>query len=215
MTNIYLVRHAQSEGNLSGHFQGITDAVLTPLGLKQAAAVGARLAEMPLAAVYASPLSRANQTANAIAAHHGLEVITEPDIIEISGGVMENVPFGVLLEKFPKEFYMFDREPHLFEGIEGAESVASVFARMKSAIERIAARHPGQSVAVVSHGCPIRCYLGYAKGYTLEQLGRMSWGKNTGLSHITFEGGKPALHLENDIAHIPEELLSAEWRMKE
>ena len=215
MTNLYLARHAQSEGNLSGHFQGITDAPLTPLGLRQAAALGARLSSLPLDAVYASPLRRAAQTAGALAAPQKLDVITHPDLIEISGGVMENLHFSDLLARFPKEFVRFDQQPHLFEGIEGGESVVSVYKRMIKAMEAIAARHPGGNLAIVSHGCPIRCFLGFAKNLPLDQLGRIPWGKNTALSHITYENGRFSLRMENDIAHITDELTSLEWRVQD
>jgi len=206
MTEIYLVRHAQSQGNLTGRFQGRLDTPLTELGLAQARTLGARFAGVPLFGVYASPLSRAQQTAQAIAEPHGLEVGVCADIIEINGGVIEDMAFTDLLAAHPEQFEMFDKQPHLFGGFEGAESIADVYERTIRAVDGIADAHPGQIVAVVSHGLPIRCYTCHARGWTFEQLGQAPWAKNTSVWHITYDNGVATLHTENDLTHLPKDI---------
>lgn len=208
MTSIYLIRHAQAEGNLAQRFQGRTDTPLTDLGQKQAVAVAGRLSALPLDAVYTSPLTRAKQTAQAIAKFHHRVPIEMPGLIEIDGGPMEDRPFSEILAEYPKEFHQFDKEPHLFEGIEGGESIVSVYTRMVRAIGEIADRHPDETVAVVSHGCAIRCYLCFARAYPLEQLGSVEWGRNTGVTHVVYTGKKILLLRANDVSHLPEELLT-------
>ena len=207
MTTIYLIRHAQSEGNLGKCFQGQSDTALTPHGLAQAEALQARFREIPLHAVYASPLSRAVQTAQAVALPHNLTVNIEPGLIEMQGGKMENMPLATLLEEHGEQFTLFDQQPHLFVGLEGTERITSVYERVIKTMDEIIARHPGQTVAVVAHGLPIRCYTCHASAKTIEQLGGVRWAQNTGVFHITHQDGKLALLRENDLSHLGPDLL--------
>jgi len=213
MTSIYLIRHAQSEGNLSRRFQGRLDAPLTELGMKQAGALVRRFAAIPLHAVYASPLSRAVQTAQALAAPRNLNLTTDPALMEMDAGAMENMPFSTLVEQYSQQLHRFDLEPHLFEGFEGAESIFSVYERVTNAIDGIAARHKNQNVAIVSHGLPIRCYLCHAGAGSIEQLGQTIWSKNTGVSHIIHHNGKIVVMSENGLSHLEDDLTGLEWRL--
>ncbi len=202
MTALYLVRHAQAMGNAEGRFQGRTDSSLTGLGRQQAAALARRFHDVRLDAVYASPLVRALQTAEAVAAGQGLAPVPEPELIEIDGGGMEDKTFAELLESYPGVFLTFDTEPYLFEGIGGGESMRSVYERMIRAIDAIFARHTGQTVLAVSHGCAIRAYLCHALGYPPERMGEVGWGHNTGVTLITEEDGARAVRFTNDFTHL-------------
>ena len=208
MTSIYLVRHARSEGNEAGRFQGRTDTPLAPVGLEQAEHLGERFKALPLAAIYASPLQRTRQTAAAIAAYHDLEVQIEPDIIEINMGDFENRAFEEVKSMYPKEFEAFDTKPHLFAGPKDGESILDVYTRMVRGIGNIARRHPNQSVVVVSQGCAIRSYLCFVRAYPLEQMGETEWGQNTGVNHIIYYRDKVSLHRVNDISHLPPDLMA-------
>ena len=203
ITNIYLIRHAQSQGNLSGRFQGRIDTPLTPLGTAQAQALGKRFSGTPLHGVYSSPLEWARQTAAAIAAHHGLPVRILPGLTEMYGGAVEGVLFTEIRERDPEQFRMFDEQPHLFGGFEGAESIADLYARGLAAIREIASAHHRQNVAVVSHGCLIRCLVCHAQAGTLQTLGNTKWSGNTGVFHITYDpDGGVALLCENNLDHL-------------
>jgi len=190
---------------LSGRFQGRIDTPLTPLGLEQAEALSRRFTSVPLHAVYASPLERAQQTAASIATPHGLPVRILPGLTEMHGGSIEGVLFTELVERNPEQFRMFDEQPHLHEGFDGAENIAELYARAVDVLDEIASSHFGQSVAVVSHGCLIRCCVCHAQGGTLQTLGRTKWSGNTGVFHITYGAdGQIALHCENDLTHLDE-----------
>jgi len=202
LTNIYLIRHAQVEGNLKKTFQGRTDTPLTALGEEQARQLAARFAAIPLDAVYTSPLGRAIKTAEAVAAPHGLTPAQMPGLIEIDGGGLENMSFEELAGKYPEEFDIFNRRPHLFEGAAGSESIRSVYERMAETMKEIANRHPGGNVAVISHGCPIRCFSCLAGGGPIERLGEVEWSRNTGVSHVVYEDGSFLLHSSDDLSHI-------------
>jgi len=189
---------------LTAHFQGQIDTPLTPLGLAQAEALGNRFSGVELHGVYASPLQRAHQTAGAIAGLHRLPVRIIPELSEIYGGAVQGVSFTELRERDPEQFRVFDEQPHLFTGFcEDAESVAQVYIRAVSALEEIATTHPGQNVAVISHGCTIRCLVCHAGGGTLQTLGRTQWTANTGVAHITYDAhGGVALLGENNLTHL-------------
>ena len=89
MTKVYLVRHGEAVGNVTHVFQGLSDLPLTENGKRQAALVGERMKEIHLDKVYASQMSRAQDTAKAIASRQGLAVLTEPGVVEINGGEWE------------------------------------------------------------------------------------------------------------------------------
>jgi len=121
------------------------------------------------------------------------------------GGSIEGVLFTELVERNPEQFRMFDEQPHLHEGFDGAENIAELYARAVDVLDEIASSHFGQSVAVVSHGCLIRCCVCHAQGGTLQTLGRTKWSGNTGVFHITYGAdGQIALHCENDLTHLDE-----------
>ena len=154
-TTLYLVRHAEAEGNWRRTFQGHSNSDVSEKGYRQLEYLARRFAEIPLDAVYSSPLKRAYETARAIDRAAGLPIVTDDDLMEINGGVFEGVPFAELPLRFPVEEARWDNEPWAFEA-PGGESMRSVYERMRGAIGRIVRAHAGGTVAVASHGCAIR-----------------------------------------------------------
>ena len=86
VTTLYLVRHAEAEGNVREFFQGNTDTALTEKGRRQLDCLAERFRDVPLDAVYTSPFQRALQTAEAVNRHHGLPLHQEFALREINGG---------------------------------------------------------------------------------------------------------------------------------
>ena len=200
---IYLIRHAQAEGNWKRLFQGHTDAAVSEVGENQLQYLADRMQALSFNAVYASPLVRAVQTAQAVA--KGVPITTLPELMEINGGEFEGVPFGDLPKRFPEAFLHWQDHPELCSP-PGGESMEHVFVRMKQAVDSIAQKHAGQTVAVVSHGCAIRCYLCYAKGWGMEKLRYMQWCDNTAVSKIKYDDHfVPHLIYLNDSGHLPQE----------
>lgn len=210
MTSIYLVRHAQTVGNAQQRFQGRTDTPLSPLGRKQAQYLARRFWALPLEAVYASPLLRTRQTAQAIAATRGLSLRLEEGLIEMDGGLLEDLTYREMAALYPEEVELFSNRMHEFGGAGGCERIVDVYERMRDTMESIARNHPGGTVAVVSHGIAIRCFLCFAKAFPLERIGEVDWGQNTGVSHITWHNGRFMLHRVNDVSHLPGVLVPVE-----
>lgn len=149
-TLIHLVRHAEVEnpGNIwYGRLEGY---VLSERGLRQADAVAEYLSSRPIAAVYMSPMERAIQTADKIAARHSLEPQVEPDLIE-SMSKLEGKPGDMRLFRNPLNARHFINPFRPSWG----ESYNSTSARMLAAVERMRGKHAGGEAVAVSHMTPI------------------------------------------------------------
>lgn len=155
MVKLFIIRHAESEWNPIGRYQGLLDPGLSERGLKQAELLGRALEKEKIDVIYSSPLKRTHQTAQEIAKRHGLEIIEDRRIIEIDHGVWSGMLVEEVKERFPEDFRMWLEEPHRVK-FEGGESLQDVFKRVKDFLEFIREKHWGQTVVIVSHTVPIR-----------------------------------------------------------
>jgi broad specificity phosphatase PhoE len=149
-TWIYLVRHGQTVWNEEGRLCGSSDVPLSDEGLAQARKLAARLKDIGIAAIYSSPLLRARQTAEAIAAHHRVEVKIEPDLREIDYGDWEGLKVADVLEQFPEIEKLRREEPMKFVAPNG-EPMRQFAKRVISAIQRVAASHADETICVIAH----------------------------------------------------------------
>jgi len=147
---LYLIRHGESTHNAEGRIQGHSDAPLSPLGWRQSDAAAQALADVPLDAVYSSPLRRAMQTALAIAAPHRLVVSADSRLMELNVGVFQDRLRSELALEFPTELERWLSGDEDFV-IPGGESRRQLAARGCDAIRVIAAAGHRQAV-VVTHG---------------------------------------------------------------
>lgn len=201
MTEIYLIRHTQAEGNRWRMMQGFWDGEVTALGLRQADALGRRFANIPLDAVYSSDLSRAVLTAEAVAAGHGILVQTRSALRELNIGPWEKLFFGNLCHEDPAlvDCFMHDSEHwHL----EGAETYAQVRERGLKELRHIAVQNEGKTIAVVSHGVTIRCILSGITGYPLSDTEHLPICKNTAVTRLLWQDGQFAVDYMNDDSHL-------------
>ena len=142
MTLISLVRHGQTDWNLAKRIQGSSDIPLNATGREQAEATGRALAGGRFDAIYASPLSRALDTARIIAGHVGLGAPRPlAAVAERQYGEAEGLTGAEILERWP-------------EGtpVPGRETRDEVVERALPALLELGDRHPGEQVIVVSHG---------------------------------------------------------------
>lgn len=188
MTNIYLIRHVQAEGNLFRLMQGYWDGEPTALGLRQAEKLGERFRELPLDAVYVSDLSRAIVTAEALQKYHDLPLRVDKRLREINVGPWEGRFFGDLKYENPGEIRLFLLRADSWRH-EGAENYADVTARAWPAIEEILRGNEGKTVAVVSHGVTIRCLLAKMLGVAGGDPDSLPIGGNTAVSLLRYENG--------------------------
>ena len=181
MTEIYLIRHAQAEGNRYHMMQGHWDGGVTALGRRQIEDLALRFRALPLDAVYASDLYRAGLTAAGVARWQRLPVIPVRALREINVGPWEGRFFGDLQWETPEAIRLFLTDPDHWS-LEGAETYADVTARAYPALAEIARRHEGQRVAVVSHGITIRCLLSRILGISLTETRNLPISGNTAVT---------------------------------
>lgn len=149
MTELYLVRHGETDWNRQHRIQGLTDIPLNATGRKQARAAGKLLSRRIWNGIYTSPLARATETATIIAAEIGLaEPRPVPALVERNYGEAEGLNFIEIDRRYPNR-----------SEVPGQESRPEVIARVVPALRELASAHPGEALIVVSHGGAIRAML--------------------------------------------------------
>ncbi|MCW2647506.1 MAG: hypothetical protein JWP07_3615 [Pseudonocardiales bacterium] len=171
-TRLILIRHGATDHSLEKRFSGRNDLPLNPMGVRQAGELAAKLGEAGgVAAVVSSPLRRAQQTAEAIAARLGLAVETNDDLAEVDFGVWEGKTFGEVQRDQPAE--LADWLASTDVAPPGGESFAAVGRRVRRGRDAVIAAHPGQTVAVVTHVTPIKTLIRLALDAPPTSLFRM------------------------------------------
>jgi len=151
MTDMILIRHGETDWNVQGRFQGQIDVPLNERGQSQAARMAERLAREPVDVFYCSDLLRTRQTAAPAARLLRLQALPDAALREQHFGVLEGLSFDEVSARHPEllaEWLRHDPDYVLPEG----ESVRSFHARAVAAVRALAARHAGQTLAVVTHG---------------------------------------------------------------
>lgn len=167
VTRLVLVRHGETAWNRATRIQGHTDIPLSPLGLVQAQRLAEALADEPLAAIYSSDLSRARQTAEAVAAAQGLAISFDAALRERAFGRFEGLSWEEIDRGYPEDAARWRRrEPDFAVG--GGESLTVFSARCLAAARRAAVAHPGQSIALVAHGGVLDCLYRAATQVALD-----------------------------------------------
>lgn len=203
MTDLYLIRHAEAEGNVFRRLQGQYDSMITANGMRQIAALAARFRDIPVDAVYSSDLTRTCTTAGAICAPKRLPLHRERRLREIGCGVWENTPFAEFARRDPKSSYDFSHHPTTWRA-EGSEPFAVYTGRFLQALREIAERHAGQTVALFSHGMVLRGSLQTL--FFPEDENAVQHCENTAVTHVLYENGAFRLDYLNDDSHITPEI---------
>lgn len=194
VTTLLLIRHATTSATgtrLGGH----TDTSLDEAGRAQATATGQRLAEVPLKAVYASPLRRTVETAAIVAEPHGLEVRTRDGLIEVDYGAWTDRPLGQLART--KRWSVIQSRPSLVAFPEG-ESIRAMQIRAADAVEALVGDHPRGVIGVVSHADVIKALVAFYLALPLDEFQRLHIAPASVTMLQLEPGGQPALLRFND-----------------
>jgi len=206
-TRIFLVRHGSTTLTAEDRFAGATDVALSDEGRDQATRLSQRLATVPVAAVYASPLGRAMDTAEILAGPHNLTVQPRDGLREISHGHWETLTRKEVEQKFPAEASAWEADPYTFAP-EGGESGLAVTARALPAFLEIVRNHPGQPVLIVSHKATIRLLLSSLLGFDPRRYRDTLDQDPAALNVVDFRDSVRArLILFNDTSHYCEDNL--------
>ena len=201
-TRILAIRHGETAWNVEGRMQGHLDIPLNETGRWQAHRLALAVSEECIAAIYASDLLRAHQTAEAVAAGSGRKIGIEVALRERCFGIFEGLTFKEIDARWPVEAERWRvRDPDFTP--EGGESLRVFYARCVDAVTRLAAVHPGETIALVAHGGVMDCFYRAATRVDLQaprswQLGNASINRllytDSGLSLV---GWSDTFHLED------------------
>jgi broad specificity phosphatase PhoE len=205
---LYLIRHGATANNnarpprLQG--QGI-DAELCDEGREQARRTAVLLADVGLAAVYASPLLRARQTAEIIAAPHGLSVQFVHEIIEGDVGAWEGLAWDEVERSAPEDARLFLEDAGTNPFL-GGENLAMIQMRSVPAIERLMRASLGRRIAVIAHNLVNRCYVAHLLQSPLANY-RAIAQDNCGVNTLCYRADRVRLVTMNYVAHLNGERL--------
>ncbi len=157
-TRILLIRHGATVLSAEDRFAGSTDVELSEEGRRQAITLGERLADLPLDAVYASPMKRTRDTGRLVSGPRRVEPTVDAGLREIDHGRWEGLARKEVEAQFGDEYANWEQDPFTFAPERG-ESGLSVLARALPVVRAIVLRHPDQTVAIVSHKATIRLLL--------------------------------------------------------
>ena len=205
---LLVARHGATQHNLDGRFTGQSDAPLSPLGLRQAEALAARLADLRFDVVVSSDLVRARQTAETIARHSGQTFMLDSDLREISMGAWEGRAYADVVREHADLFERVEADPTGMAAAPEGESWAQFSARVLGALARWRERFPEGNLLWVTHGGVVSVLLVSALGLTYERRHQFRRG-NTSLFELDYTPRKTVILRANDTSHL-ERLASEE-----
>ncbi len=199
-TTIIAIRHGETEWNRERRMQGTTDTRLSDLGRVQARALGRHLRSHGFTALYSSDLSRARDTAHAIAEHTGRTVVIDARLQERRFGIFEGLLAAEIRARYPEEHARFASRDPDYE-VPGGESASAFTARCLGCLAEIAARHPGEQVVVVTHGLVLDSLYRAAH--------QLAHGEprpvpliNASMNHFGYGAGAWRMVLWGDVSHL-------------
>ena len=200
-TSTILLRHGQTEHSIERRFSGRNDLPLTALGQQQAKAAASWIAgRIEIAAVVSSPLRRAMQTAEVVAAATGAAVTFDEDLVECDFGAWEGLTFAEVTQRWPDEVTAWRGSAGVAPP--GGESFAGVARRVGRARDRVLARHPAARVVVVSHVTPIKTLLRLALEAPSAVLYRLHLDVASVSTVDWYPNGPASVRTVNSTAHL-------------
>jgi probable phosphoglycerate mutase len=203
-TRIIAIRHGETSWNAQSRIQGQRDVGLNDTGRWQAQRVGAALASEEIKAVYSSDLGRAHQTAESIAAVTGVPVVPTEGLRERSFGMFEGKTFDEIHQAWPEHAQNWRRRIPEWQPPEGGESLLQLRERVRTTMEELAARHPGEQIVVVAHGGVLDTLYRIATGQEVNSprtwelpngaINRLLWTPEG----FTLVGWSDTQHLDDD-----------------
>lgn len=168
VTRLLVIRHGETAWNLETRIQGQIDIPLNDHGRWQATRLARALADEGIDVLYASDLSRAVETAEAVADALDLALSLDEGLRERHFGRLEGLTHDEIAEQWPDDARRWrGRDPQY--GPEGGETLTAFYGRCVGTLARLASRHPGQTVAVVAHGGVLDCFYRAANKLSLEE----------------------------------------------
>lgn len=205
MTKIFLIRHAEAEGNLYRRAQGQYNSTITDRGYRQIAALAERFKNEKIDAVYASDLYRTQTTALSICATHDLPLTLMPEFREVRMGVWEDHTWAWIEHTNAAGLKCFNTDAAVWQ-IEGGETLLEVRDRALRKLKELARAHEGQTIAIFSHGMCLRMLVGYLQGLTTAEIDKTHHAENTAVTYLEAEGDSIRVVYRDDASHLTDEI---------
>ena len=188
-TRFIIIRHGESQANLSNIFAGHIDTPLTDLGRRQGKCTAEFLKNEKIDVVYSSDLSRAYETAMFTAEKHGLPVIKHKGLREIYAGLWEGNGYSVIREKYAEQYNIWITNIGLTH-CDGGESVEDVGNRVYSAMTEIAESNIGKTVCIGCHALALRAFVAKVLNIAPKDIHtKLPWVNNASVTYIDYEDG--------------------------
>ena len=202
MTQIFLVRHGEVAGNVGDKptFVGWNDLPLNARGCEQAERVAEYLASEKVQAVYSSDLQRAKNTAEKIAAIHGLSVRIDADLREVNYGAWEGLGESELVREYSLQWQARQNDPWNVTAVEG-ESYQQMWHRFLPKWNALVENHVEETAVLVAHNGLIRMLLCFLLGAPFENFKRVHVS-NGGVSRIQIDGSKILVESMGETSHL-------------
>lgn len=200
MTQIILVRHGQTPWNKDKIFRGTYDIPHNDTGQEEARLTGEWLKGEAIHAAYCSPLSRARDTAEAIARHHGLTVEDLPGLIDLNYGEWQGLPLAEVKVKYADLYRQWETAPDTVR-FPGGETLEEVRRRTWAAVAEVVQRHPGQTVLLAAHRVVNKVLIAAFIGLDNSHFWRIGQD-TTAINRFQLVGDTWHLILINDTCHL-------------
>ena len=200
MTRIILVRHGQTPWNKDKIFRGSRDIPLNDQGREEARLAGEWLKGETIHVAYCSPLSRARDTGEAIARHHGLKVEDLPGLTDICYGDWEGLPLAEVKVKYPDLYRRWETVPQTVRFPAG-ETLEEVKTRALAAVQEAVRRHPGQTVLLAAHRAVNKVLIAALIGLDNSHFWRIGQD-TTAINRFEWSGDTWQIMGLNDACHL-------------
>jgi probable phosphoglycerate mutase len=204
-TRILAIRHGETMWNVDTRIQGHLDIGLNDTGRWQAERLALALSGEPIAAIYASDLSRAHDTALAVSRRTGVPVRAEPGLRERCFGEFQGRTFAEIELKLPEQAKRWRQRDPAFTPA-GGESLLVLQARVLTTAARLAARHPGEQIALFGHGGVMDILYRAATRLDLQAARTWALG-NTAINRLLWSPEGFSLVGWADVQHLSDDAL--------
>ena len=200
MVQIILVRHGRTPWNKDKIFRGTVDIPLDKVGQQEALLAGEWLKNETIHAAYASPLSRAMDTARAIAQHHGVPVQELPGLIDINYGDWQGVPLAEVKVKYVDLYRQWETAPQTVRFPNG-ETLDEVRARALAAVDEVMTLNPDKTILLAAHRAVNKVLIAAFLGIDNSHYWRIGQD-TTAINRFAGVGNTWHIQLVNDTCHL-------------
>ena len=204
MTKIYLIRHAEAEGNIFRRAHGHYNGLITNRGYNQIAQLRTRFENEHIDCIFSSDVSRTCTTATALSVPHELEVNTSEKLREVYMGEWEDKAWGDIEHRNPEMSHYFDNDPAKWSVID-SESYENVRTRIYDFLIQAARENDGKTIACFSHGFAIRSLMCKMHGIPSEEVKSLKYCDNTAVALLIYENDELRVEYHGDNSHLSED----------